>query len=649
MKQLRRMKSMIALALNNIKKYYGGTQIIDNMNFEVHEGEKVGIVGRNGCGKSTILKLIMGLEAEYSGNIIIKKDSKLGYVDQLPSYSEDFKVIDVLSLAFNTENEILKNMKKLEDIMANLKEDELNKTLKNYNDLQQSYEQIGGYETDERLSKICIGLNITEDFKRRNFSTLSGGEKTTILLAKVLLQKSDILLLDEPSNHLDLKSIEWLEDFLKSYRGAVLIVSHDRYFLDRVVNKIIEVENMKSKTYLGGYSQYLEQKEKDIELQLAEYNVQQKKINAMEKSIKDLRDWGMRGDNEKFFKRAENIRKRLEKIEKVDKPKLESHSMNLNINVGQRSGKDIIKLEDGFKSFKNKIILKDANLHFRYGEKLALIGSNGCGKSTLLKLLLKSLNPQEESEDYVLDSGKVQIGTSLEIGYLPQNVVFSNEEFSILECFREDIELPEGKAREYLAKFLFFGENVFKKVKNLSGGERSRLLLSKLMFRKVNTLILDEPTNHLDIISREVLEGTLKEFKGSILFVSHDRYFINTICSRIVELKDGALTSYEGNYEYYKLKSNTEPKNEKLTVKKTEDRKIYNKKIKNKEKTNEKTNEKKSVVIEERIQELESKINLIEKEMGSCNEYSRLNELHILKEDINLEIEDLMEQWMQSF
>ncbi|MBI6872122.1 ribosomal protection-like ABC-F family protein [Clostridium aciditolerans] len=634
---------MIALALNNIKKYYGGTQIIDNMSFEVHEGEKVGIVGKNGCGKSTILKLIMGLEAEYSGNIIIKKDSKLGYVDQLPSYNEDFKVIDVLNLAFNTENEILKNMKKLEDIMENIKEDELDKILKNYNDLQQSYEQIGGYETDERLSKICIGLNITEDFKQRNFSTLSGGEKTTVLLAKVLLQKSDILLLDEPSNHLDLKSIEWLEDFLKNYKGAVLIVSHDRYFLDRVVTKIIEVENMKSKTYLGGYSQYLEQKEKDIELQLAEYNVQQKRINAMEKSIKDLRDWGMKGDNEKFFKRAENIRKRLEKIERVDKPKLENRSMNLNINTGQRSGKDVIKLEDGIKSFKSKIILKDANLHFRYGEKLALIGNNGCGKSTLLKLLLKVLNPQEESEDYILDSGKVQIGTSLEIGYLPQNVVFSNEEFSILECFREDIELPEGKAREYLAKFLFFGENVFKKVKNLSGGERSRLLLSKLMFRKVNTLILDEPTNHLDIVSREVLEDTLKEFKGSILFVSHDRYFINAICSRIVELKDGVLTSYEGNYEYYKLKSNTEPKNEKLTVKKNEDRKIYNKKIKNKETTN----EKKAAVIEKRIQELESKINLIEKEMGSCNEYSRLNELHILKEDINLEIEDLMEQWVQ--
>lgn len=636
---------MIALALNNIKKYYGGTQIIDNMSFEVHEGEKVGIVGKNGCGKSTILKLIMGLEAEYSGNIIIKKDSKLGYVDQLPNYNEELKVIDVLSLAFNTENEILKNMKKLEEIMANLKEDELDKTLINYNDLQQSYEQIGGYEIDERLSKVCIGLNITEDFKQRSFSTLSGGEKTTVLLAKVLLQKSDILLLDEPSNHLDLKSIEWLEDFLKNYKGAVLIVSHDRYFLDRVVTKIIEVENMKSKTYLGGYSQYLEQKEKDIELQLEAYNVQQKKINAMEKSIKDLRDWGMKGDNEKFFKRAENIRKRLEKIEKVDRPKLENRSMNLNINIGQRSGKDIIKLEDGFKSFKNKAILKGANLHFRYGEKLALIGSNGCGKSTLLKLLLKALNPQEESEDYVLDSGKVQIGTSLEIGYLPQNVAFSNEEFSILECFREDIELPEGKAREYLAKFLFFGENVFKKVKNLSGGERSRLLLSKLMFRKVNTLILDEPTNHLDIVSREVLEDTLKEFKGSILFVSHDRYFINIICSRVVELKDGVLTSYEGNYEYYKLKSNAEPENEKLIVKKSEDKKIYNKKIKNKEKIN----EKKAAVIEKRIQELESKINLIEKEMGSCNEYSRLNELHILKEDMNLEIEDLMEQWMQSF
>lgn len=634
---------MIALTLNNIKKYYGGTQIIDNICFEVHDGEKVGIVGKNGCGKSTIIKLIMGLEGEYSGNISIKKDAKLGYVDQIPDYDEEFKVSNVLNTAFNIQHEVLKSMEKLEKDMENLTEDKLDKTLKNYTELQQKYEQLGGYEIEEKLSKVCVGLNITEDFKDRSFSTLSGGEKTTTLLAKVLLQNPDILLLDEPSNHLDLKSIEWLEDFLKNYKGAVLIVSHDRYFLDKVTTKIVEIEDMKSKTYLGNYSEYLDQKEKDILLQLEAYNVQQKKIKAMEKSIRDLREWGMNGDNEKFFKRAESIRKRLEKVEEIDKPKLESRSINLNIAMGERSGKDVVKLRDGFKSFKSKIILKDANFHLRYGEKLALIGSNGCGKSTLLKLFLNALSPQNELKDYLLDGGNLEIGASLEIGYLPQNVVFSNEEFSILECFRDDIEISEGKAREYLAKFLFYGESVFKKVKNLSGGERSRLLLSKLMFKKVNTLILDEPTNHLDIASREELEETLKEFKGSILFVSHDRYFINRLCTRIVELKKGNLTSYEGNYEYYKVKSTIEVEEVKPLVKKISNKQIDNKKVKNREISN----ERKASLVEKKIKELEEQINLIESEMEDCNEYERLNELYNLREQFNLEMEELMKQWIQ--
>lgn len=632
---------MIILSLNDIKKYYGATMVIDNVSFEIHEGEKVGIVGKNGCGKSTILKLIMGIEGEYTGSISTRKNCKLGYVDQIPHYKKNFKVIDVLNTAFELQHRVLKDMQELEKNMPNLSGKELDKTLKNYALLQQNYECIGGYEIDELLSKICTGLNFTEDFKQRDFNSLSGGEKTSVLLAKVLLQKPDILLLDEPSNHLDLKSIEWLEDFLKSYNGAALVVSHDRYFLDKVVTKIVEIEEMKSTTYLGNYSEYTKQKETFLKLQFEAFNIQQKTIKSMENTIKNLRDWGSRGDNEKFFKRAESMQKRLDNIDKIHKPKTETENMNLNITIKDRSGKDIFKLIDGYKSFDTKIILKNANLHLRYGEKVALIGNNGCGKSTLLKLLLNINN-------YELDSGNIESGSSLKIGYLPQDVTFKNEETTILDCFREDITITEGKAREYLSKFLFFGETVFKKVKNISGGERSRLMLSKLLFNEINMLILDEPTNHLDIASRESLESTLNDFNGTILFVSHDRYFINLLSNRVIELKNGTLTSFDGNYEYYKLKVNESAKNINVITKKFNNKpKQLKTANKRNSKNKEKSNQRKLGLVEDKISDLEEQIKSIENEMSNCNDHVKLNELYNSKEKFNSELECLIDDWVQ--
>lgn len=630
---------MIALALNNIKKFYGANQVLENVTFEIQEGEKAGIVGKNGCGKSTVLKLILGIEEEYIGSISIKKGSKLGYVDQIPDYDETYKVIDVLNRAFEVQHSIYEKMRAIELQMTLLTGTELDKILKKYSDYQKKYEQLGGYEIEERLSKVCAGLNITKDFTERSFSTLSGGEKTLVLLAKLLLDNPDILLLDEPSNHLDLNAIEWLEDFIRSYKGTVLIVSHDRYFLDRTVNKVIELEEMCSKTYLGNYSDYLEQKEKDIMLQMDAYSNQQKKIEAIEKAIKNLRDWGNRGDNEKFFKRAANMQKRLDKMDRVDRPNSGNGGIRLNLNMSGRSGKDVIILDEGFKSFGEKTILKNAKMHMRYGEKLALIGSNGCGKSTLLKLIM---NKAQNLEEYLLDQGSLDTGAALKIGYLPQNVYFNNEEHTILESFRDDIEITEGKAREYLAKFLFYGESVFRKVKNLSGGERSRLVLAKLMFDDINLLILDEPTNHLDIVSRESLEETLKDFEGSIFFVSHDRYFINVLCSRVMELKDGQLTAYEGNYEYYRYKSR-----EKAMIPEIIPKKSYvNYKPQREPKKDVDLQQNQKNTLEKELEALEAQLKQIENEMNYCNDHMRLKELYDIKESLSIHIDELMDTWI---
>ena len=510
---------MFELSLVNVKKYMEATLVLKNINFQVYSGEKVGIVGVNGSGKTTVLKLIAGIlpmdycvgypgatSPGYDEGFINKPSGvTCAYLEQIPQYENGIKVIDVLKMAFSEVYEIEEKMHKLEDEMKVLKGEELERSLKQYSRLVQSYEVKGGYNTEEKLAKICTGLKFTQNFLDKEFNLLSGGEKTTVILGKLLMDNPDILLLDEPTNHLDMDSIEWLERYLNNYDGIVIIVSHDRYFLDNVVSKIIEIEDMESKTYKGNYSSYVKQKEEKLLEQMHKYKEQQKEIKSMESTIKDLRDWAIRADNSKFFKRAASMEKRLERMksnEDAQKPKIENKTMKLNFKNSERSGEETIKAKGLCKSYIDKVIFNEADLLINFKERVALVGPNGSGKTTFLKMLLGEEAP---------DKGTVELGANVKVGYLPQVITFDNEEYTVIQAFRDDISILEGQAREYLSKFMFFGNSVFKKVKALSGGERIRLKLSMLLYEDINLLILDEPTNHLDIDSIETLEEALEE------------------------------------------------------------------------------------------------------------------------------------------
>lgn len=627
---------MIQLAVKEIEKFFGGNRVLSNITFEIQSGERVGLIGRNGTGKTTIFKIIAGIEKEDKGSISIRKNSTIGYLDQIPNYPEQFKVKDVLKTAFETQYEIDGKLKALEVEMSRLEGKELEYTLRKYGELNELYEAKGGYEIEENMRKVCSGLKFNDEFLNRAFVSLSGGEKTIVILGKILLQKPDMLLLDEPSNHLDMSSIEWLEGYLKAYKGTVMIISHDRYFLDKVVTKIVEIEEGETSFYDGNYSYYVKEKQRRVFEQFEAYKDQQKKIKAMEKAIKQLRQWAIQGDNEKFFKRAESMQKRLDKIQKIDKPLIEQPKIQLDFGDADRSGKDVVNIKGLCKSFGEKNILENLNFNIRYGERVALIGDNGSGKSTVIKTLLG-----EVEADY----GEVKLGSNIKIGYLPQNIIFNNEELTVLEVFREDMNILEGPARGILAKFLFYGESVFKKVKSLSGGEKSRLKLCKLIQNEINLLILDEPTNHLDIDSRENLEEALMEFSGTILFISHDRFFINKLAERVCELEDKKIISYQGNYEYYKEKKNEMNKGKAETYEK--EKKTKNKESIEKQVSNNKIKEAKR--LEDIIQELEIKLKAINSEMNdSGNEYYKLLELDKERVKIQQELDLTIEKWMEA-
>lgn len=635
---------MIELSLNEVKKYKDTTLVLKNINFHVYDGEKVGIVGVNGSGKSTILKLLAGIEElnTYPGStslgydegwIFITKGATIGYLEQMPKFSEELRVIDILSLAFDEIYDIERQLRELEAEMAKLDGVALERTLVKYSEVQQVYEAKGGYEIQEKLKKICKGLNFDDAFLNKNFNILSGGERTTVVLGKILIQNPDILLLDEPTNHLDLESIEWLEGYLKNYKGIVVIVSHDRYFLDNVVTKIIEVEDKVCETYRGNYTAYMRQKDEKLIKQFEDYREQQKKISGMEKTVKDLRDWALRANNNKFFKRATSIQIKLDKVERINKPIFEKRNMKLNFKNTERSGNETIKAIDLTKSFGEEVIFIEANLLVNYSERVGLIGSNGSGKTTFLKMLLG-----EEP----IDAGIVEVCANVKMAYLPQNIIFENEELTVLDCFREDIYILEGKAREYLAKFMFFGGYVFKKIKHLSGGERIRLKLSKLLYEDINLLILDEPTNHLDIDSMETLEDALEEFKGTIFFISHDRYFINKISERVIAIEDKRFNTYPGNYDYYnniKDQINSQIIEEKSM-----------KKEKVKKHRNNDDNKKRELEVSEieyLITFLENKIRDIERVMSNAElDYEDLNKLYSTKEDLDKELDSAMSLWV---
>ncbi|WP_042150098.1 ribosomal protection-like ABC-F family protein [Paucisalibacillus sp. EB02] len=640
---------MLELKLNGIKKYMDATLVLEDVSLEAYDGDKIGIVGVNGSGKSTILKVIAGIEQMnyypgypqttsygYDEGLIhvLPRGATSAYLEQVPDYPHGLKVMDNLNLAFEEIDAIEKQMREQEEQMKKVEGSTLEKALNKYSSLVHLYEVKGGYERDEKLSKVCTGLKFDESFLQRDFDYLSGGEKTTVILGKLLIHNPNILLLDEPTNHLDMDSIEWLENYLKNYKGIVLIVSHDRYFLDHVATKIVEIEDMESTSYKGNYSSFVEQKEENLRIQLEQYREQQKKINTMEKQVKDLRDWAIRADNNKFFRRAASIQKRLSKMERLDKPVLERKNMRLTMSESERSGKETIKATDLTKSYGERLLFRDAGVMVHYGERVGLIGPNGSGKTTFLKMLLGEEHP---------DKGKIELGSNVKVAYLPQKISFNNEELMLIEVFREDISIVEGKAREYLSKFMFYQSSVFKKVKYLSGGERIRLKLAILLYDEVNLLILDEPTNHLDIDSIETLEEALEDFQGTIFFISHDRYFINKMSNRIIAVEDFSLNSYLGNYDYYRHEKEKFRQEQESNALVTEAKK----QIKPVKAASEKKQSINQARLLEKIESLEKELEALDEAMEVANiDYNELNNLHNRKVELSEELEVATDLWL---
>lgn len=542
---------MAYISAKKIKKTYGPKLIFDNVSFEINNKDRIALVGRNGTGKSTIFKIITGNENYDSGELYVKKDLKIGYLEQEPDYG-DKSVREVINLA---KQEIFEINELISDIVERMSRetdsDILMKLSEKYDRLLNEYAFCGGYEYESEVLKVISGLKIPESYLDIPFKQLSGGEKTRVLLAKLLLGKPDILLLDEPTNHLDIESMEWLENYLQDYPGALFLVSHDRYFLDSVVNKIYELDTDGIEIYDGNYTRYTVEKELRYLSRYKSYTSQQYTINRMEMQIKKFRALNTPGLN----KKANEIEHRLEKMEKLPKPILEKKKMSLNDSFVERTGNDVVSIQNLSKSYNGRNIFKDVDLKMRYKDKIAIIGRNGCGKTTLLRII-----QGEEQPDY----GTVKLGTKLKIGYLQQNTTFEETTATILDYYCDQFGISQNEARNQLAKILFTGNDVYKKIGTLSGGEKKRLQLSILMSKNPNFLILDEPTNHLDLASREILEENLENFEGNLLIVSHDRYFVNKMASRLWVYNNESFQSIDGNYEYYR-------QNKERLLKKTND------------------------------------------------------------------------------
>ncbi|MGM2633464.1 ribosomal protection-like ABC-F family protein [Bacillus cereus group sp. Bce040] len=537
---------MTICSVNNVTKSFGGNIIFENISLEIKNGERVGLVGRNGSGKTTIFQLLTGMESLDAGAIHMKKGTRIGHVAQIPKFDESMTVYEVLSSAFKIEKELEREMRTLEKDMAEEQESSvLQKLMERYGIIQEKFAFLGGYEIEANIMKVANGLQVTELFPR-SFVEISGGEQTKVSLAYMLLQKPDLLLLDEPTNHLDLFAVEWLEQFLKEYNGTVMVISHDRYFLDEVVTKIFDLEDGEIHVYHTNYSRFVEEKEERLLQEFQAYQEQQKKIKKMKEAIKRLREWANQANppNEGLHKRARNMERALERMEKLKKPILERKQMGLQFEGQERSGKDVVVMKEVSKGFAEHLLFNEANLHVRFQERAAIVGRNGTGKTTLLKLLLEEIEP---------DAGEIRIGSSVKIGYLSQHA-YGNMKSNVLEAFRECVAVTEGEARHILAKFLFYGPAVFKKVTQLSGGEKMRLRLAQLMYQDINFLILDEPTNHLDIESREVLEEALEQYNGTILAVSHDRYFLNKLFEKTYWIDERKLFEFAGNYAWARQK-----------------------------------------------------------------------------------------------
>lgn len=539
---------MLILDVNKLSKDFGFDQLFKDVSFTLNEGETISIVGPNGCGKSTLLRMIAGLEKIDSGSVNIKKGAKVAYLDQTgSSFDDDRRVYEILKDAFKDLNSMEERIGLLQSFLDNnTYGDNYDVILEKYCKLVEKFSQLGGYDIKTNINIVTEGLKFTNSMLEQSYNKLSGGEKTLVQLAKALLIKPDLFLLDEPTNHLDIERIEWLENYIKSFKGAMVIVSHDRYFLDKISNKILSLDFGSAKVYSTNYTNYLKEKERDFEKQLANYKDQQLEMQRIEKQIKYFAEIGMAKNSSTMCDRAHALQTQLDRMKKnaIEKPR-QLKKINIQFDEEKKSSKKIIETINLKTILPNRtILLNNINLKICLGERIALIGNNGSGKSTFAKALI-GLNelPYE---------GEVIVGPSVKIGYLPQIIKFVDEEESLLDSFKDSANLEEQRARQILAEFNFYKDDVNKKVKNLSGGEKIRVKLAELLQQKINTLIFDEPTNHIDIPSKEALENAIEKFGGTLIFVSHDRYFINKFANKTIEFKNGKIEIYLGGYDYYK-------------------------------------------------------------------------------------------------
>ena len=618
---------MVDISVKNVKKFFViGENLLEDLSFDIQEGERVAILGRNGCGKTTLFKILTG-EMDYDGGeVYVNPNKKLGLISQIPRFPAGYTVEDVLRSAFTELTSAKRKMEALEQAMA---QGATAEQLREYDALVNRFQSGGGYDMDVDVDKICNGLGITAAQRPQEFDSLSGGEKTRINLARLLLEKTDILLLDEPTNHLDLSSVEWLESYIKSFKGTVLIISHDRYFIDQVAQRVIEITDGHAEFYTGNYSFYMEEKQARFDLQLKQYEQEQAKLKQLGYTVERMKGWGI--NNRTLYRRAMSIQHRMERIQKTQRPKTEK-TMKASFGEKDFSGDVVFKMKNVSKSYGDRVLFSDVNLNVEGGERIALLGDNGTGKSTFLKCLLGE-------EDC---GGRIQFGPTVKWGYLPQIIRFDHPERSLYDTMLYEKNLTPQMARDRLGAFLFQGEDVFKTVGTLSGGEQSRLRLCMLMDEKINLLILDEPTNHLDIASREWVEAAIEEFEGVLLFVSHDRYFIEKFAERIWLLENGVIRDFHCGYQKYRsildheALARTLPKPE-PKVKKERPR------------TGTKDGEKLVRRLEREIEKQEGLISELDGKIeAAAADYQELTRLLGEKEQAEEVLLELMEQWEQA-
>ena len=618
---------MIDISVKNLKKFFViGENLLEDVSFEIQEGERVAILGRNGCGKTTLFKILTG-EMDYDeGQVYVNPQKRLGLISQIPVFPKGYTVEDVLRSAYRELHNIRSRMEALE---AQMSEGATDDQLREYDTLVSRFQSGGGYEMDVQLQKVCNGLGISQEQRMQLFDSLSGGEKTRMNLARLLLEKTDILLLDEPTNHLDLKSVEWLESYIQTIKGTVLAISHDRYFLDRVAQRVIEIEDGRCEFYSGNYSFYIDEKQARFDLQMKHYEQEQAKLKQLGYTVERMKGWGI--NNRALYRRAMSIQHRMDRIKKTEKPKTE-RTMKATFAEKDFSGDVVFQVKNMGKAFGERTLFRDVNLRVEGGERIALLGDNGTGKSTFIKCLL-------EEEDC---SGKLQFGPTVKWGYLPQIIHFAHPERTLYDTMLYEKNCTPQTARDRLGAFMFSGEDVFKKVGELSGGEQSRLRLCMLMDEKINLLILDEPTNHLDIASREWIEAAIDEYEGALLFVSHDRYFIEKFASRIWVLDNETILDYPCGYAKYRSILEKEAIAKPAPVAEIKPRK-------EKPKGGTKEIDKLIRRLEREIEKQEQVVAHLEEQIsGSGSDYMELTRLLGEKEKEEATLLDLMEQWEQA-